>query len=221
MFQRLQTDGWLVLSNPLPSLGGEKPQLAERLLERFNLSYLPLLLTTDETIDFRMQQFIDDVETLLDAPVTVMQIQRASKAELDEACMNASLIILAGSKVDEWINIFDSSTAMLMPEQMKGEGRLVLVSGSAAASVRGSWTFMEHGNQPIPGLRWLPGAVVLPKVSHPTESPDTRQLLLEQKFSYELEITQGAILELRPEGEIEVWGETAPAVTLDTDWGDT
>ena len=72
--QRLQTDGWLVFSNPLPSLGGGTPQLAERLLERIDPSYLPLLLTTDETIDFRMQQFIDDVETLLDAPAPVVTL---------------------------------------------------------------------------------------------------------------------------------------------------
>ena len=220
VFQRLQTYGWLVLSSTLPSLGGETPQLTERLLERIDLSYLPLFLTTDETIDFKMQEFIDDVETLLDVPVTVIRIQRVSKAELDEACMNASLIVLAGSRVDEWIKIFDPSTAILMPEQMMGESKLVLVSGSAA-SIMGSWTFMEHGNQLIPGLGWLPGAVVLPEVLYPTESPDPKQLLSEQKFSYALGITQGAILALGPEGEIEVWSETTPVVTLGTGWGDT
>lgn len=219
VFQRLQADGWLVLSGQLPSLGGETPQFAERLLEKVNLSRLPLFLTLDETVDNSMRQFIDDLETLLDVPVTVIQVHRALKVELDEACMTASLIVLAGGRMNEWIKVFDPSTSDLKPEQMIGEGRLVLVTGSAASTL-GSWTFLDKEAQPIPGLGWLTGAVVLPEVSHPTESPAVKQFLSQQKFSYALGIPRGAILAMGPRGEIEVWGDTAPAVALGIGWGE-
>lgn len=219
VFQRLHADGWLVLSGPLPSLGGETPQFAERLLEKVDLSRLPLFLTTEETIDTSMRQFIGDLETLLDVPVTVIQVHRALKAELDEACMTASLIVLAGGRISEWIKVFDPSISGLKPEQIVDEGRLVLVTGPAA-SILGSWTFLDKEVQLVPGLGWLKGAVVLPEVSRPMESPAIKQLLSQQKYSYALGIPRGAILAMGPRGEIEVWSDTAPAVALGIGWGE-
>jgi hypothetical protein len=218
VFRRPSSQGWLVLSGLLPSLDSEMPKLAEQILSRLDLSRLPVCISADDTIDDEVRSFLEDVEILLSVPVNVVLVKGLSPAAFEEIVTSANMLVLVGGDAQIWIDVLDPLHSEINVEDLLGEDKLIFTIGPASSSL-GSWIYSGEG-EPIPGLGWLAGAIVLPEVEKPGDMPIVKQLLSKEKYSYALGLPRGAVLALGPMGEIEVWGATPPSVALGIAWGD-
>ncbi|HEY44086.1 MAG TPA: hypothetical protein G4O11_08905 [Anaerolineae bacterium] len=218
VFRRPPSEGWLVLSGLVPTLGSEMPQLAEQILSRLDLSRMPICLSADESIDDDLQSFLEDIEVLLNVPVTVILVKNLSREAFQEIVTTANMLVIVGGDAQSWIDVLEPLSSQIEVEDLLGEGRLIFAIGPASSSL-GSWIYSGEG-EPITGLGWLTGAIVLPEVEKPGEMPSVKQLLSKHKLSYALGLPRGAVLALGPEGEIEVWGVTPPSVALGIAWGE-
>jgi len=72
--------------------------------------------------------------------------------------------------------------------------------------------------QLVPGLGWLPGAIVLLGETDPMECAEVRDGLGGPGKKYALGLPPGAILAIGPEGEAEVWGDVRPTLALGRGW---
>ena len=217
VFRCPSSDGWIVISGSVPSFSSESPQLAERLIERVDLSRTPMCLLMGGMISEELRGFIDDVEALLQAPAMVIRAQNVSEIECEELYETAGLILLTGGQTQDWIRTLELSESCLKIKRLLQECGLVLATGPAATAL-GSWVFIDMEEKPIPGLGWLDGAVVLPNVQDPVEIPGVKKLISQHELSYALGFPQGAILALGPKGEVEVWGGTPPTIALGRGW---
>lgn len=219
VFRRPPSESWLVLSGLVPSLDAEMPQMAEQLLSRLDLSRMPICLLGDESIGDELQSFLDDIEILLNSPVTVIRINELTQNTFREIVETANILVMVGGDVQSWINVLDPLKSEIEVDDLLGGGRLVFTVGSASSSL-GSWIF-SGDEEPAAGLGWLTGAIVLPEVEKPGEIPIVKQLLSQHKLSYALGLPRGAVLALGPRGEIEVWGIASPSVVLGVAWGES
>lgn len=219
VFRRPSSQGWLALSGFIPSLDSEMPQLAERILSRLDLSRIPIFISADDSIDDEVMSFLEDVEILLSVPANVLLMKDLSPAAFQEIVTTANMLVLVGGDAQRWIDVLDPQRSKMEVEDLIGEGKLIFTIGPASSSL-GSWICSGEG-EPIAGLGWLAGAIVLPEVEKPGEMPVVKQLLSREKYSYALGLPRGAVLALGPEGEIEVWGITPPSVALGMAWGES
>ncbi|HEY46915.1 MAG: hypothetical protein AMJ88_08070 [Anaerolineae bacterium SM23_ 63] len=218
VFRRPSTEGWIVLSGLVPSLNSEMPQLAEHFLPRLDLSRLPFCLSGDIAIGEDLQSFLEDIEILLDSPVTVIRIHELTGNTFHEIIESANMLVMAGGDVHTWIDVFDPVKSEIDVDDMLGEGRLVFTVGPASSAL-GSW-FFSGDEGPAVGLGWLIGAIVLPDVENPGDIPSVKDFLSQHKLSYALGLPRGAVLALGPRGEIEVWSITSPSIALGIAWGE-
>ena len=218
VFRRSISEGWLVLSGLVPALNSEMPQLAEHFLPRLDLSRLPICLSGDDAIGDDLQSFLEDIEILLDSPVTVMRVTELTQNTFREIIETANVLVMSGGDVHSWIDVLDPLKSDFEVDGLLGEGRIVFAVGPASSAL-GSWFFSEDEG-PADGLGWLTGAVVLPEVEKPGEIPSVKELLSQYKLSYALGLPRGAVLALGPRGEIEVWGIASPSVALGIAWGE-
>jgi hypothetical protein len=207
-----------VLSGLVPTLNSEMPQLAEQILSRLDLSRTPICLSADETIDDELQSFLEDIEVLLNVPVTLMSVKDMSRAAFEEIVTTANILVFVGGDAQSWIDVLDPVRSQIKVEDLLDEGRLIFAIGPASSSL-GTWIYSGEG-EPTAGLGWLTGAIVLPEIEKPGEIPVVKKLLSQHKLSYALGLPRGAVLALGPGGEIEVWGVTPPAVALGITWGE-
>lgn len=217
VFRHPPSDGWIVISGPVPTFGSESPQLAERLIERVDLSRTSMCLLMGEMISEELHLFIDDVEALLDAPVVVIRAQNISELECEELYATAGLILLTGGQTQDWIRALELPESCLKIGRLLEDCGLVLATGPAASAL-GSWVFIDIDEKPVPGLGWMDGAVVLPKVQDPITIPGVKEFISQHDLSYALGFPHGAILALGPKGEVEVWGGTPPIIALGRGW---
>jgi hypothetical protein len=194
------------------------PQLAEHFLPRLDLSRLPICLSGDNAINDDLQSFLEDIEILLDSPVTVMRVNELTQNTFQEIIENANMLVMAGGDVQSWIDLLDPLKLDSEVDDLLGGGRLVFAVGPATSAL-GSWVFYEEEELAV-GLGWLTGAIVLPEVDKPGEIPSVKKLLSQNRLSYALGLPRGAVLALGPKGEIEVWGIAPPSVALGIAWGE-
>jgi hypothetical protein len=194
------------------------PQLAEQLLSRLDLSRLPICLSGDDAIGDDLHSFLEDIEILLDSPVTVMRMNELTQYAFREIIESTNMLVMAGGYVQRWIDVLDPSKSDIEIDDLLGGGKLVFAVGQASSAM-GSW-FLSGDAEPADGLGWLTGAIVLPEVERPGEIPSVKELLSQHKLSYALGLPKGAVLALGPRGEIEVWGITSPSVALGIAWGE-
>lgn len=218
VFRRPPSEGWLALSGLVPSLDSEMPQLAEQLLSRLDLSRMPICLSGDNSISDDLQSFLEDIEILLNSPVTVIRINELTRNTFREIVETANILVMAGGDVQSWINVLDPLKSEIEFDDLLGGGRLVFAVGPASSSL-GSWIF-SGDEGPVAGLGWMTGAIILPEVEKPGEIPSVKEHLFQHKLSYALGLPRGAVLALGPRGEIEVWGIASPSVVLGIAWGE-
>jgi hypothetical protein len=195
------------------------PQLAENFLPRLDLSRLPFCLSGDNAISDDLQAFLEDIEILLDSPVTVLRTHQLTPNTYQEIIEAANILVMAGGDVHQWIDVIDPLISDIEVDNLLGGGKLVFAVGPAASAL-GSW-FLSGDEEPTGGLGWLTDAIVLPEVEKPGEIPSVKEFLSQHKFSYALGLPRGAVLALGPKGEIEVWGIASPSVALGIAWGDS
>ncbi|UCF59832.1 MAG: hypothetical protein JSV37_08695 [Anaerolineaceae bacterium] len=219
VFRRPSTEGWLVLSGLIPSLNSEMPQLAENFLPRLDLSRSPFCISGDNAISDELEAFLEDIEILLDSPVTVLRTHQLTPTTFQEIVETANILVMAGGDVHRWIDVLDPLKSDIEVEDLLGGGKLVFALGSVSSAL-GSW-FLSGDDEPTDGLGWLTGAIVLPEIEKPGEIPAVKDFLSQHKFCYALGLPRGAVLALGPNGEIEVWGIAPPSVALGIAWGDS
>ena len=219
VFRRPPSEGWLVLSGLVPSLDSEMPQLAENFLPKLDLSRLPFCLSGDNAINDDLQAFLEDIEILLDSPVSVLRTHQLTPSTFQEIIEAANILVMAGGDVNHWIDVLDPLKSDIEVNDLLGGGKLVFAVGPASSAL-GSW-FLVGDEEPAGGLGWLTGAIVIPEVEKPGEVHSVKEFLSQHKFSYALGLPRGAVLALGPKGEIEVWGIASPSVALGIAWGDS
>ncbi len=207
--------GWLVLASQVPRLGGETPELAERLVERMDLSRPPVCLAMEEKQAEGLDLLLEEFETLLGVRPAVLSAELEPPAEL----ALVGLILLTGGTSPAWIEALDNTLLGEVVLQALQQGGVVFAIGPAAGAM-GSWSLLEGADQLLPGLSWVGGAVVLPGEEEPADSNPVRELLRENPKAYALGLAPHTLLALGPAGEIEVWGDAQPKIILGQGWSE-
>lgn len=183
------------------------------MLEHTDLSQ-PCTLLVSGTPTRDQDQFLEDVDVLLDSYVQVRPLETIPPA-LD---LGSGLLALLGGDSRAWLRAFEAKRLDESVLTALSEGGVVLAA-PGASSCLGSWILPSGGEEVAPGLGWLPGAVVLPGQEDPIDEERVRLLLKSQDRAYALGLPTSSILALGPQGQVEVWGETAPKLALGTGWG--
>lgn len=205
--------GWLVLASQVPRLGGETPELAERLLERMDLSRPPVCLTAAETPPEGLELLLEEFEALLGVRPAVLPAGLEPPAELAQV----GLILLTGGTTAGWVQALDDTLLGEVVLQALQGGSVIFAAGPSAGAV-GSWSISPGQQHAESGLSWVAGAVVLPHEDEPGERESVRELLRDNPKAYALGLAPHTLVALGPEGEIEVWGESQPTIILGQGW---
>jgi hypothetical protein len=163
--------------------------------------------------------FIEDIEVLLGEPVEVAYLDELPGKELREILEAAGLAILAGGSASEWNRQFELSQLHTDHEIVLSNERLILAIGQAAAAM-GKWILTSEDDDLVHGIGWLNGAMVLPNMGDVMDSDEVRGFLSSEEYVYALVLPEGAVLAFGPSGEVEVWGERQPVITLGRRWSE-
>ena len=147
----------------------------------------------------------------LPGSVVVLDPPGGGNPSLLEVLGEAALIVIADCGPDESLRqaLEESGASDVLLEALRS-GSVIIAEG-AAAEVLGQST---GGEEPAPGLGWLPGAVVRTHYLPDRPCP----ALPQRSHLYRLGLGEGAALALGPGGSVEVWGQPSPVVALGTGW---
>jgi len=215
IFQRETEAGWVIVSSDIPRLGGPYSDLPENLLSKMDISRLCVCVAAGEMLTPDLDAFLEDIETLLGTPVSLWRLEEEPPAEL----AGAGLLILVGGIVEDWTAGLESTLIGELVLQSLNGGGVIFAIGSAAAAI-GTWTFPTTEDDIVPGLKWLPGALILPGEASPSDVDKVRQLLETQPKAYALGLREASLVAFGPAGEIEVWGEAQPRLILGSGWSE-
>lgn len=215
VLQHSSQSGWLVLASQIPRLGGETPELAERLLERMDLSRPPVCLTAEESPPQGLDLLLEEFETLLGVRPAVLPASLEPPTEL----AFVGLILLTGGTTSYWVEALENTLLGEVILQALQQGGVIFAVGPAAGAV-GSWALPDSAREPISGLNWVAGAVVLPGEAAPGEQEHVRAILRDNPKAYALGLADHTLVALGPGGEIEVWGESQPTIILGQGWSE-
>lgn len=213
VLRRAPGRAWLALAADPPAFGEETPGLAERLLERLDLSLPPLVVLAPEVDEPALERMLSDLEDLLG-----FEIDRLPAAQVPrQAWSEAGLTVLVGGPEAAWAAALGAAGGPALAGRLP-EGGLLFASGAAARAL-GEWVCgpartAEHG------LAWLPGAIVLSGTEPPGSRSEVQGCLREHPRAYALGLPPGAILALGPDGQVESWGSAQPALVLGKGWLD-
>jgi hypothetical protein len=213
IFQRETEAGWVIVSSDIPRLGGPFSDLPENLLSKMDISRPCVCVSAGEVLTPDLDGFLEDIETLLGTQVGLWRLEEEPPAELS----GAGLLILVGGIVEDWTGGLDSSVMGELVLQSLNRGGVIVAIGPAAAAL-GTWVFPTAEDEIVAGLKWLPGALILPGASSPAELDKVRQLLETQPKAYALGLTDASLVAFGPAGEIEVWGQAQPRLILGSGW---
>jgi hypothetical protein len=215
IFQRGGDTGWVIVSSEIPRLGGPFSDLPENLLAKMDISRPTVCLAAGEALTPELDGFLEDIETLLGVPVGLWRLEEEPPTEM----AGAGLLILVGGIVEDWIAGLESTLVGELILQSLSQGGVILAIGSAAAAL-GTWTFPTTGDDLVPGLTWLPGALVITGGASGAEMGKVRQLLETQPRAYALGLSEASLVAFGPAGEIEVWGDAQPRLILGSGWSE-
>jgi hypothetical protein len=204
--------GWIVLGSVLPEIGGSSRRLGEQLLSRIDLARRPICVTSSEADRSKVEGFVEELEAWLGSEVIRLEPEELAVLEWREA----GLVVLVGGPPAAWVSAL--SGAHSRPDGPHGadEATLVYAVGDAAEAL-GAW-IVPPGGEPQRGVGWLRGGVVLAGKPEPSAVRGVPELLAREDHSYALGLGDRAILALGPAGEVEVWGEARPTITLGRGW---
>ncbi len=216
VFRRVGGEGWIVLAEALPTFGGVQRNIADRLLERVDLSRPPVCLLAPEGDPDRLETFLDDLEAMLGSAAEVIELSEASRLDWAET----GVLVLAGGPVEAWVRSLSTPPQEPSDLSCQGPDGLLLAAGPPAAAL-GSWTLDRNAGVLSPGLGWLPGAILLLGQEEPSEPEAVRSTLATQSLSYAVALPRHAVLALGPSGQVEVWSESRPGLALGKGWTKT
>ena len=212
LFRRRGGAGWIVVAESLPEIGGSLRGLGERLLERIDLSRRPICVASAASDPGVVEGFTEDFEAWLSVEIAVLRPEEMAALDWKEA----GLVVLAGGPPSVWVAALANREGEDSIMAGAGEGSLVYAAGEPAEAL-GAW-IMNPGGDPEPGTGWLAGSVILPGRADPAAVRGVAELLAAEDHSYAVGLGEGSVLALGPRGEVEVWGEARPTVTLGRGW---
>ncbi len=213
LFEDFKPQGWALLAGGLPSIGGAFPDLAERLLERIDVSRPPLGIKPYGAQPAKLKAFMEELEILIEMPGEVLD----AGEEAADRLMDAGMVVLAGGGVRDWLQALAHGSLEQSLRECLQSGSLVLAAGSPAGAL-GAWTFEEGVYELTEAAGWLPRAVVLPGIDDPASLPEVRRILSNEDRSYALGLPRDTALAVGPRGEAQVWSQAAPKLVLGKGW---
>ena len=159
------------------------------------------------------QRFMTDLGILFENQPSFVSTDKNPAGAVEQA----GLVVLAGGTNLLWLEALDRTALEESLLQQLEDGGMVLALGAPAAAL-GSWMFPAEGEEPVIGLGWMPGGIVLPGIGDPSTLPEIRKLLASQARSYALGLLPDTALAVGPEGEVEVWSSQAPTLMLGKGW---
>jgi hypothetical protein len=213
IFQRPEGEGWLILSDWLPELGGDHPELLERLLGAADISYPSLCISASEGSQLHEKDFIEDIDALFGQETMVVGLTEI----YEEAIGRAGMLFLTGGTPQIWTSCLHDSALESSILEMLSEGTLVFASDAAAAAL-GEWALGSEKGEVIPGLKWLPGILIVPWYNEPEDAGPVLELMGGDLPVISLGISGGRILALGPEDQIQSWGSEMPSIVFNSAW---
>jgi hypothetical protein len=213
LFQRPRGEGWVVIADGPPKLGGEFAGLAESIIHHADLTYSPRCICASREASEDLRRFLLDLEGLLGVSIAIEPLEKAEYIE----GIDAGILFIAGGEAQSWVDAlggFELGSAILRAIS----AGTMLFAMDGAASALGYWVVEEDTQEPLEGLNWLTGSVILPWLEDPANSPLVRQLLSRVEPLYALGLSGGRILALGAEGQVELWGKAAPTLLLGSGW---
>jgi len=206
--------GWLVISGSAPYSSPLEDELSARILAHCDLTMPCLWFDMDGEPSPGMEITIEEIEPEFAAPIERIGVED----DLPGEDLEASLILMASRHPDRWVEmVADTPLGTWLLGQLEAGG-VVFAAGAAAAAL-GSWVFPAGADTPgCKGAAWLPGAVLLPGIADPVVHTEVRAHLSRAENSYALGLPEDSTLSLGPEGQVEVWGGSAPKVVLGRGW---
>jgi hypothetical protein len=206
--------GWLVMSGSAPYSSPLEDELSARILAHCDLTLPCLWLDIDGEPLPGMEITIEEIEPEFAAPIERIGVED----DLPGEDLEASLILMAGRDAERWVEtVVETPLGTWLLGQLDAGG-VVFAAGAAAAAL-GSWVFPAGAGTPgCKGAAWLPGAVLLPGIIEPAIHTEVRAYLAQTEHSYALGLPEGSTLSFGPEGQVEVWGSSAPKVVLGRGW---
>jgi hypothetical protein len=112
--------------------------------------------------------------------------------------------VLVGAAVDGMLTAFQN-------------GAIILIEGRSI-SLFGAWMFHADGD-PVSGLDWVNGAILLSGVTSVTASDEGQAALNAQPGAIAIGIGSGSAVAFGPNGEVETWGKSEVTVALGREFG--
>jgi len=208
VFQRPPGAGWLVLGGAWPQRHDLAWELLDQVRRRAGEGDL-LLLAPGLALEGGRQALHDLLGNSLEGLRSV-SLDRARGLE----DWTTGALLLADGPLEEWLDGLEWLGRSIYSRFQQGS---LVCAWGAAAGAMGRWVIDEQG-QVMPGVGWLPNAVLLPWHARPTELPQVRQLLSQGHDIYALGMEGERWIALGPGGEVESWGPQAPTLVLGAGW---
>ena len=216
IFRRTFSDGWLIISGPLPSIGDNS---VERLLEIVNLSQPLLVIRSQGPPSIEIEQWALDLEALLEIPLNILDLDTVDDQILMTRWQEAGFVIVVAE--DDYLAL-DSLIQRITVNQSEltlDRDQIFWFVGAAGVIV-GEWAYNASMDQILQGMGWLPGAIILNQPGGVVEIDPVQEILHSRSRNYALNLIGGATIALAPDGEVDLWGSPTPSIVLGQGWGD-
>ncbi len=213
LFQRPRGEGWVIITDGPPMLGGEFAGLAESILQHADLTYSPQCISSSKEVREDLSQFLLEMESLLDLSIPIEPLEKVIHIEE----LNPGILFITGGEAESWVNALGEFHLGIAILQAISNGTM-LFAMDGAASALGYWVVEEDAQKPLDGLNWLPGSIILPWLADPADSTIVSELLSKPEPLYALGLSGGRILALGAAGQVELWGKGAPTLLLGSGW---
>lgn len=206
--------GWLVVAGGMPSDPMELVQVCDRLIEKADPSLPAIWIDPERGPNPGIESMIEDLDLVLPTPVERLEPGQAIPSE----AIDAGLIVMGGADSERWSETLGPGGTGEWVMALLEKGSVVFAGGAAAAALGDLVLRDESDEGGHPGLGWLPGALLLPRITNPADDPAIKRYLTQTDHSYALGLQEGTAVAIGPQGEVEVWTGEPPKLVLGRGW---
>jgi hypothetical protein len=203
-FTRPEGGGWLILCGG-PADDATLARAAALVQQAGSLLVLSASAASREAVEMRLLEC--NVASGLPGEVVPLMEGASADDRLGEA---AFIVIPDITPPAELASVFEETGSGEVLLSTLEAGAVVLAEGRSAEAIGE----IIEAEVPTAGSGWLRNAIIQ---SHFTPGTGCR-VLVKRPTMYRLGLGEHAALALGPQGEVEVWGEPAPTVTLGAVW---
>jgi hypothetical protein len=144
---------------------------------------------------------------------SISSLDESSYSELIDKMEEATLILFPNTGRAADLSEAIQSDDLLEPLAAAMDDGALLVACGDSASIFGDWIVQDNA-EPIPGLGWIPSAVIQPHFHSGMPCP----ILSKRPGLFRLGIPEAAAMALGPDEQRELWGESKPTLTFGIGW---